>query len=73
VLLGAFFLAPEPVTSPLTPLGMVAFGFLAGVTTMVIRMWGADPDGTFYAILVMNAATPLFNSLKPRAYGRQHA
>ena len=72
VLLGAFFLAPEPVTSPVTPKGMVAFGFLAGLTTMIIRMWGADPDGTFYAILIMNAATPLFNSLKPRPYGRRH-
>ncbi len=73
VLLGAFFLAPEPVTSPVTPRGMVAFGLLAGLTTMVIRMWGADPDGTFYAILIMNAATPLLNSLKPPAYGRGHA
>ncbi len=70
VLLGAFFLAPEPVTSPVTPMGMMLFGFLAGVTTMIIRMWGADPDGTFYAILIMNAATPLFNYLKPKAYGR---
>jgi electron transport complex protein RnfD len=70
VLLGAFFLAPEPVTSPVTPKGMLAFGFLAGMLTMILRMWGADYDGTFYAILVMNAATPLFNSLKPRAYGR---
>jgi len=70
VLLGAFFLAPEPVTSPVTPMGMVLFGFLAGILTMIIRMWGADPDGTFYAILIMNAATPLFNYLKPRAYGR---
>ncbi len=73
-LLGAFFLAPEPVTSPVTPMGMVLFGFLAGVTTMIIRMWGGYPDGTFYAILIMNAATPLFNNLKPRPYGRrQHA
>ena len=70
VLMGAFFLAPEPVTSPVTPRGMVVFGFLAGVLTMIIRMWGADPDGTFYGILVMNAATPLFNHLKPRGYGR---
>ena len=70
VLLGAFFLAPEPVTSPVTPKGMLAFGFLAGTLTMIIRMWGAEPDGTFYAILIMNAATPLFNYLKPRAYGR---
>lgn len=70
VLLGAFFLAPEPVTSPVTPMGMMLFGFLAGVTTMIIRMWGAYPDGTFYAILIMNAATPLFNYLRPRAYGR---
>jgi electron transport complex protein RnfD len=71
VLLGAFFLAPEPVTSPVTPQGMVAFGILAGLITMVIRMWGADPDGTFYGILVMNAAAPLLNRLRPRAYGRQ--
>jgi electron transport complex protein RnfD len=70
VLLGALFLAPEPVTSPVTPRGMLAFGFLAGILTMILRMWGADPDGTFYAILVMNAATPLFNALSPRAYGR---
>jgi electron transport complex protein RnfD len=74
VLLGALFLAPEPVTSPVTPTGMLAFGFLAGILTMILRMWGADPDGTFYAILVMNAATPLFNALAPRAYGRwEHA
>ncbi len=72
VLLGAFFLAPEPVTSPVTPKGMLLFGFLAGVLTMIIRMWGAYPDGAFYAILIMNAATPLFNYLKPRAYGRIH-
>jgi len=70
VFLGAFFLAPEPVTSPVTPKGMLLFGFLAGVLTMIIRLWGAHPDGTFYAILIMNTATPLFNYLKPRAYGR---
>jgi electron transport complex protein RnfD len=70
VLLGAFFIAPEPVTSPVTPKGMVLFGFLAGILTMIIRMWGAYPDGTFYAILIMNAATPLFNYLKPKEYGR---
>jgi len=70
LLLGALFLAPEPVTSPVTPKGMLAFGLLAGILTMILRMWGSDPDGTFYAILVMNAATPLFNYLAPRAYGR---
>jgi electron transport complex protein RnfD len=70
LLLGAFFIAPEPVTSPVTPTGMLLFGFLAGILTMIIRMWGAYPDGTFYAILIMNAATPLFNYLKPKEYGR---
>ena len=70
VLLGAFFIVPEPVTSPVTPKGMVLFGTLAGILTMIIRMWGAYPDGTFYAILIMNAATPLFNYLKPKEYGR---
>jgi Na+-translocating ferredoxin:NAD+ oxidoreductase subunit D len=73
VLLGALFLAPEPVTSPVTPTGMLAFGLLAGILTMILRMWGADYDGTFYAILVMNAATPLFNYLAPRAYGERMA
>jgi len=70
LLLGAFFIAPEPVTSPVTPTGMLLFGFLAGILTMIIRLWGAYPDGTFYAILIMNAATPLFNYLKPKEYGR---
>jgi len=70
LLLGAFFIAPEPVTSPVTPKGMIFFGALAGILTMIIRMWGAYPDGTFYAILIMNAATPLFNYLKPKEYGR---
>ncbi|MBW1614540.1 MAG: hypothetical protein DRG35_02830 [Deltaproteobacteria bacterium] len=70
LLLGAFFIAPEPVTSPVTPKGMLLFGTLAGILTMIIRMWGAYPDGTFYAILIMNTATPLFNYLKPRKYGR---
>jgi len=70
-LMTAFFLAPEPVTSPVTPVGMLSFGFLAGVLTMIIRLWGAHPDGSFYAILIMNAATPLFNNLKPRLYGRR--
>jgi electron transport complex protein RnfD len=70
-LMAAFFLAPESVTSPVTPVGMLSFGFLAGVLTMIIRLWGAHPDGSFYAILIMNAATPLFNNLKPRLYGRR--
>ncbi|MCD6158339.1 MAG: RnfABCDGE type electron transport complex subunit D [Euryarchaeota archaeon] len=70
LLLGAFFIAPEPVTSPVTPKGMLLFGTLAGILTMIIRMWGAYPDGAFYAILIMNTATPLFNYLKPRKYGR---
>jgi RnfABCDGE-type electron transport complex D subunit len=72
LLVGAFVLAPEPVTSPVTPKGMLLFGFLGGTLTMIIRMWGAYPDGTFYAILIMNAATPLFNYLKPKEYGRLH-
>jgi len=70
VLITAIFLAPEPVTSPVTPRGMLLFGFLAGVLTMIIRLWGADPDGSFYGVLVMNAATPLFNNLRPKVFGR---
>jgi Na+-translocating ferredoxin:NAD+ oxidoreductase subunit D len=72
VFFAAFFLAPEPVTSPVTVKGMITFGLLAGILTMIIRMWGAFPDGSFYAILIMNSATPLFNYLKPQAYGRSY-
>ncbi|MFH1090280.1 MAG: RnfABCDGE type electron transport complex subunit D, partial [Pseudomonadota bacterium] len=57
-LIGAFFLATDPTTSPYSSLGGLIFGIVAGVVTLVIRYWGAYPDGVTFAILFMNTLTP---------------
>jgi len=68
--LGAFFMATDMVTSPVTKKGMVIFGVGCGVLTMVIRKWGGYPEGVSFAILLMNAVTPLINrAVKPRVFG----
>lgn len=70
LLLGAFFMATDPVTSPITKNGMLIFGFGCGLITTVIRLWGGYPEGVCYSILVMNAAVPLIDRFtKPRVYG----
>jgi len=70
LVLGAFFMATDYVTSPLTRKGQVVFGIGCGVLTAVIRLWGGYPEGVSYAILMMNAATPLIDRFtKPRVYG----
>lgn len=61
LLLGAFFMATDPVTSPVTKRGRWIFGIGAGVLVVVIRIWGGYPEGVMYSILLMNAATPLLN------------
>ena len=69
-MLGAIFMATDYVTSPMTPKGMIISGVGIGVITMVIRMWGAYPEGMSFAILLMNAVTPLINKyVKPRRFG----
>lgn len=71
VMLGAFFMATDMVTSPVTKTGMLIFGAGCGVITMTIRMWGGYPEGVSFAILIMNAATPLLNrATRPRVFGR---
>ncbi len=71
VLFGAIFMATDPVTSPITPLGRWIFGVGIGLIIMVIRIWGSFPDGVTFAILLMNAATPLLNRwTRPRIYGQ---
>ena len=71
LLLGAFFMATDMVTTPVTPLGRAIFGAGCGVLTMVIRRWGGYPEGVSFAILVMNAFTPLINrATRPRVFGR---
>ena len=68
--LGAFFMATDYVTSPLTNKGRLIFGFGCGLFTAIIRLWGGYPEGVCYAILLMNAATPLIDRYtKPRRFG----
>jgi len=61
LLLGAVFMATDPVTSPMTPLGAWIFGIGIGILVVLIRVWAALPEGVMYAILLMNAATPLID------------
>lgn len=68
--LGAFFMATDMVTSPVTRKGMLIFGVGCGLLTAVIRLWGGYPEGVSFAILLMNAATPLIDRYtRPRVFG----
>lgn len=70
VMLGAFFIATDPVSGATTPRGKLIFGFGAGLLTIVIRTWGGYPDGVAFAILLMNLAVPLIDAwTQPRVYG----
>lgn len=70
VILGAFFMATDYVTSPLTRKAQLIFGFGCGLLTFVIRKWGGYPEGVSFAILMMNAAVPLLDRFcKPHIYG----
>ena len=69
IILGAFFMATDMVSSPMTFWGMLIFGFMAGVLTIIIRIFGAYPEGVSFAILIMNAFVPLLNKIKPKRFG----
>jgi electron transport complex protein RnfD len=70
VVLGALFMATDYVTAPLTQKGKIIFGIGCGLLTFVIRRWGGYPEGVSYAILMMNAATPIIDRFsRPRKYG----
>ena len=70
LLLGAFFMATDMVTTPMTIKGKILFGVGVGLITVVIRLWGAYPEGVSFAILIMNAFTPLINkAFKPQVFG----
>ena len=74
--LGAFFMATDYVTSPVTSWGRVIYGVGIGIINYTIRRWGAYPEGTTYAILLMNIAAPLIERFtRPRKYGevKRHA
>ena len=70
LMLGAIFMATDYVTSPMTPKGQIIYGICIGLLTVVIRNWGAYPEGMSFAILIMNAFTPLINNyVKPKRFG----
>lgn len=71
IMLGAFFIATDLVTSPASPTGKLVFGAGCGAVTYVIRSWAGFPEGVAFAVLFMNALTPLIDRVcKPRVFGR---
>ena len=74
LMLGAIFMATDYVTSPMTPKGQIIYGVAIGLLTIIIRNWGAYPEGMSFAILIMNAFTPLINNyIKPKRFGEMPA
>ena len=72
LLFGAFFMATDMVTSPITPKGGWIFGAGAGLLVIIIRQFGGLPEGVMYSILLMNGVTPLINRYtRPRIFGEQ--
>lgn len=70
-LLGAFFIATDLVTSPVTARGQLVFGAGCGVLVYIIRTWASFPEGVAFAVMLMNAMTPLIDRyIRPRIYGR---
>ena len=71
LMLGALFMATDPVSAPVTPMGMWLFGFLIGGLTILIRLFGGLPEGIMYAILFANASVPLIEAIaQPRKFGQ---
>jgi electron transport complex protein RnfD len=72
LLLGAIFMATDYVTSPMSHTGMLIYGVGIGVITVLIRVFGAYPEGVSFAILIMNAFVPLLNVyIKPKKFGEE--
>ena len=70
LLLGAFFMATDYVTTPYTPMGQIIVGIGCGVLTAVIRLWGGYPEGVSYSILLMNVVSPLIDRYTaPKKFG----
>ncbi|MEM9303125.1 MAG: RnfABCDGE type electron transport complex subunit D [Pseudomonadota bacterium] len=71
MVLGAFFIATDPVSGATTPRGRLVFGAGVAVLTLVIRRWGGYPDGVAFAVLLMNMTVPLLDRYtRPRVFGR---
>jgi len=70
VMIGAWFMATDYVTSPMFPLGKIIFGVGCGVLTMVIRLWAGYPEGVSFAVLLMNATVPIIDRYtRPKKFG----
>ena len=69
---GAFFMATDCVTSPITPKGQVVYGLILGILTGTFRLWGASPEGVSYAIILSNLMVPLIERVTlPTAFGKE--
>jgi electron transport complex protein RnfD len=69
-MLGAFFIATDPVSASTTPKGRLIYGALIGTLVFVIRSWGGFPDGVAFAVLLLNLAAPTIDHFtRPRVYG----
>ncbi|MGD9140990.1 MAG: RnfABCDGE type electron transport complex subunit D, partial [bacterium] len=74
LILGAFFMATDMVTSPVTPRGQIIFGVGCGLLTSIIRLKGGYPEGVSYSILIMNITVPLIDRFtRPRKFGEERA
>ncbi len=74
LILGAFFMATDYPTSPVTPVGQIIMGIGCGILTSVIRLWGGYPEGVSYSILLMNMVTPLIDRYTmPKVFGTRGA
>jgi len=72
LMLCAFFMATDPVSSPVTPVGQIVFGVGCGVITWSIRTWGGYPEGAMFAVVLMNCAVPLIDHYcRPKVYGQR--
>lgn len=72
LLFGAFFMATDYVTSPITPKGQIIFGVFLGVMTGIFRLWGASAEGVSYAIVLGNMLVPLIEKFTlPTVFGKE--
>ena len=72
LIFGAFFMATDYVTSPITPKGQVVYGVVLGVLTGIFRLWGASPEGVSYAIILSNLLVPMIEKVTlPKAFGKE--
>ncbi|GAF92776.1 unnamed protein product, partial [marine sediment metagenome] len=70
LVIGAFFMATDMVTTPVTPMGRAIFAVGCGIVVALIRRWGGYPEGVAYSIVLMNTFTPLIDRwVRPRVYG----